>query len=170
MMNFVSELYSYVWPLWIANLTLNAYGFLKMNSRVLRAYDRPLDFGKLFWDGRRVLGSSTTFGGLLVTVFCVTVLSTLFPLHPFIQLACVAAFIGHAVASFIKRRCGITEGGYVAFLAHGDYIIMFALLLALSNIPAIPWSLLLAAYFVTILGTPLITYTSHKFGLRKDPL
>lgn len=151
----MTELLSYAWPLWLSNIALNALGL-----PFLRRRDKAIS--------ERLFGGSATWGGVALSVALGSALWLALPSHELIFWKAVSACVGHMIASFIKRRLGVPRGAYVPFLAHGDYILAFALISAVAG--SFDDALALEAYFVTILGTPLVTYFFHKTRLRKDPL
>jgi len=158
---FIQSVVLYAWPLWASNIALNLLFFAKK-------YDRQLDGGRLFSDGRPILGSSVTWGGLALSLVMALAMHLALPGHELVFWKVASGFIGHALASFIKRRCGIAQGRYIPLLNHGDYIVAFAGISAAFG--AFDGPLALAAYAVTILGTPLVTYWAYRFGMRSRPL
>lgn len=108
---------------------------------------RPLDLGRRFPDGRRVLGDGKTFeglaGGLLSGTLIGALLSLLSPevfrspLEPLV-LSC-GAMIGDVLGSFAKRRLGIAQGGPLPVVDQVGFLAV-ALLLAWSLYGPKEWS------------------------------
>lgn len=76
-----------------------------------KRWDRALDGGRLFRDGRPWLGPSKTLRGLLGSIAACTLLAPVFDLTP-LQGALFAALamFGDAASSFSKRRLGLASG------------------------------------------------------------
>ncbi|HEY1231074.1 MAG: CDP-archaeol synthase [Frateuria sp.] len=75
-------------------------------------WDTPIDFGRLFVDGRPVLGTSKTWRGLAAAVLTATVAAPVLGFAPELgALAALLAMVGDAIASFTKRRFGIRPAG-----------------------------------------------------------
>ncbi|MCS7145201.1 MAG: CDP-2,3-bis-(O-geranylgeranyl)-sn-glycerol synthase [Nitrososphaerota archaeon] len=78
----------------------------------------PLDRGKAFWDGRRLLGDGKTFEGLasgvLAGLLASAAVYTFFPgtYRRFLEsaLLTLGAMAGDILGSFIKRRLGLERG------------------------------------------------------------
>ena len=148
------------------NVSLNVLGILKKENRWLREKDVPFDFGASL--GRmRLFGDSVTWFGLVVTFLFGVVAEIFFPgRYLFLEALCV--FFGDTVGSFIKRRAGFARGEFFPFLDHGDYaLVAGAALLALGRIS---FSAFLAAYAITLIVTPPITYLAYRWGLRESAL
>lgn len=107
----------------------------------------PIDFGKNFVDGRRILGDGKTFrgffSGLIGGVFVAhlqlfieraagfAILSSL-PYPQFLQLAFLLSFgslLGDLTGSFLKRRIGLKRGERAPILDQLDFLV-FSLLIA----------------------------------------
>ena len=105
---------------------------------------RPMDFGKNFWDGRRILGDSKTIEGFVfgtIVGFVVGAMETyLYPIlnpiaisnlgSPLPPMNLTVAFllsfgalVGDAAGSFIKRRLGMESGSDAPFLDQWNFII-----------------------------------------------
>jgi hypothetical protein len=157
---FIQTLIAYAWPLWFSNTSLNLL-FL------IREYDYQLDGKKLFFDGKPLLGPPVTLGGLLVSLILAFGSYALFPEHTLIFWKFISGFVGHTIASFIKRRFNIQSGEYVPFFTHGDYIIAFGIISAIAS--ALEFRLLFVVYLITVICTPCVTYCAYKIGLRQHP-
>lgn len=108
---------------------------------------RPLDMGRTFPDGRRILGDGKTFeglaGGLLSGTLIGALLSLLSPglfrspLEP-LALSC-GAMLGDVLGSFAKRRLGISQGGPLPVIDQVGFLAV-ALLLSWSLYGPKEWS------------------------------
>ncbi|MEM3556107.1 MAG: CDP-2,3-bis-(O-geranylgeranyl)-sn-glycerol synthase [Candidatus Micrarchaeia archaeon] len=145
----------------------------------------PVDFGKKFIDGERILGDGKTWRGLLAglsfgsitgileQLLCShSVLSSNLCLN-FLPLGftlSLGAMLGDIVGSFIKRRMRIRRGQPSLILDQLTFL-LFALLLSLPILPdgfitveAIVF-LVILTYFLHVL-TNII---ANKLGLKKVP-
>lgn len=68
----------------------------------------PLDLGRNFTDGRRLLGPGKTFRGVVAALLATSLFAILLGL-PFLVgvLVGFGAMVGDALSSFIKRRVGV---------------------------------------------------------------
>ena len=70
-------------------------------------YSRPLDAGRTFWDGHRLLGDSKTIRGIVFSLLATPCCSISLGLGLSIGLiASVGAMLGDLFSSFVKRRLG----------------------------------------------------------------
>jgi len=95
-----------------------------------------IDFGKRFFDGRRVLGQGKTFKGSLAGIFFgflgVAILSVLFPQTETVlgvsylyygTLLAVGAILGDFFGSFLKRRFNVQRGKSIFLLDQLDFVL-----------------------------------------------
>ncbi len=154
----------------------------------------PMDFGKKFYDGRRILGKSKTwrgfFGGSLLG-FTLGLMQNYLSLYlpqewfpvfsrdwmlavPLLLTLSFSSLLGDATGSFIKRRLGIGSGGR-AFLLDQLPFVLVAWLLAYIFFPE--WFLQhfwnpvsVATVFVI---TPLlhrgVNIAAYKLGYKDVP-
>ncbi|MES2014231.1 MAG: CDP-archaeol synthase [Patescibacteria group bacterium] len=148
-------------------MSLNVFGFLSVHSSFIQKHDAPFDASKLFFDGRRILGDSTTWGGLLVVVILGVLAEFIFP-HAHFFILSLLVFLGHAVGSFIKRRLSFARGQFLPFVDHGDYVLAAGIYLLATH--ALSIFGLFFAYVLTLLITPLVTFIAHAFKLRQSQL
>jgi len=108
---------------------------------------RPIDLGRTFLDGRRVLGDGKTFEGLIGGLLSGTLTGVLVHLlvpglyrslfEPFSLSA--GAMLGDVIGSFAKRRLGISQGGPLPVVDQIGFLAV-ALLLAWSLYGPKEWS------------------------------
>jgi len=167
---------------WIANAT-----------PVLGGGGRPIDGGKSFRDGRRILGDGKTIRGFIVGVFFGTLtgvaqfLATPY-LRPILEqfvlitpemdyvlnisipvafLLSLGALTGDVVGSFIKRRVNVKSGDSSPFLDQIGFIIM-ALIFASPLITPNPLFVIILT--LTTLGIHwLSNVLGYLLGLKKNP-
>ena len=131
-------------------------------------WNTPLDGGWLFPDGRPLLGPSKTVRGLVAAVAGTALAGELlgFTLGLGAQMG-VAAMLGDALSSFVKRRLGIAPSGR----ATGIDQIPEALLPLLVVRSALTLSLLQVAAITLVffaLSIPL-AWLAFRLGLRDRP-
>ena len=78
--------------------------------RLGQRWDWPLDAGWVLPDGRRLLGESATWRGLVAGVVSTALLSWLLGLGPGLgALIGFLSLVGDALSSFVKRRLGLNS-------------------------------------------------------------
>ncbi|MCG6941371.1 MAG: CDP-archaeol synthase [Thiohalocapsa sp.] len=105
-----------MWPLLL--LIIAANGAPVLVSRLLRGRWRtPLDLRVRLADGRRLLGASKTWRGLLAALLVSAALAPLLGLSLGVGLAAGAlAMAGDLLSSFAKRRLGLAPSSRVPLL------------------------------------------------------
>lgn len=142
------------------------------NFAVVFGGGTPIDLGKTFIDGRRILGDGKTIrgfvagvlGGLLVAHVQLIVEPILnFKIYSnlsytqFLQLVFLLAFgsmVGDSVGSFIKRRFGFERGKSFPILDQLTFLIVAYLFASLS--PVFKFLFTLDIIVLSILITPLL--------------
>ena len=164
----VETLYLYL-PAYVANA-----------APVLLGGGKPLDGGRLWMDGRPILGGHKTFRG----VFSALILGTLTGLAqaytpqnlpidlprlpPSIGLLqSVGAILGDLLNSFLKRRLGLKPGSMLPLLDQLSFILTaIALSYPLQRPPP---SRIVAILLLTLLLHPLTNYIAYLIGLKGEP-
>jgi CDP-2,3-bis-(O-geranylgeranyl)-sn-glycerol synthase len=102
----------YILPAYFANMAPVVFGG-----------GSPIDKGRNWIDGKRILGDHKTFRGLISGIVVGSVIG-LIQLRP-IQgvLLSTGAMIGDLVGSFIKRRLNIPPGGNAILLDHEGFLV-----------------------------------------------
>lgn len=149
---------------------------------VLLGGGMPLDLGKKFYDGERVLGNSKTMRGFIAGVSAGIVVAALFAIslrleffnstqNQFIAGAALAfgTMLGDAFGSFIKRRMRI-KPGKPFFL---DSVLFFIVALVLAypfTLPAFYTATNIGfLLLLTIIIHPLTNFIANRTGLKKVP-
>ncbi|MDW8063516.1 MAG: CDP-2,3-bis-(O-geranylgeranyl)-sn-glycerol synthase [Candidatus Caldarchaeum sp.] len=139
----------YVFPAYVSNATpVVAVKLLKKAT--------PIDGGKNFPDGRRILGDGKTFEGLVSGVsagFAVgAAMNFLFPwLFSLLEvfLLSLGAMIGDIVGAFFKRRMGLKQGSPAPVLDQTGFLAAALLLVhLLTGLPKWLDASIIAALFV----------------------
>ncbi len=150
---------------------------------------KPLDFGKYFIDGRRILGDGKTIRGFLAGlvggVLCANIQYVIEGLiglefyhslsyYEFLILTFLLAFgsmLGDSVGSFIKRRFGFERGEMFPVVDQLMFLVV-AILIASNYKPF--WSVFdIQIIAIGILITPILhistNYIAYKLKLKEVP-
>jgi len=131
-----------------------------------------MDFGKNFFDGKRVFGDNKTFRGFFfglavgITVGLVECFLFGYPLL-FSALSPLGALLGDLAAAFLKRRLGIAPGGLFPVVDQVDFVVgalLFSLPLAIVS-----WELAIAVLIITPPIHLVTNFVAYKLGLKKNP-
>lgn len=163
-------------PAYIANPTAVVFGGGK-----------PIDFGKNWKDGRRILGDGKTFRGLIGGTACGVIIGLLqrqvtfagdtlvIPSMTAIITLSLGALLGDAVKSFFKRRLGYARGEKLPLIDQLDFVAgAWVLTYAFDprwfteNFLSSPWIII-----TIVILTPLLHRLTNIFGyrikLKKEP-
>jgi CDP-2,3-bis-(O-geranylgeranyl)-sn-glycerol synthase len=165
MINVIVDILYFIFPCILVNVCLNIFYEVKRQYG-WEKYDKPFDFGLSLWSNR-ILGQSTTWGGLVVVIVVGLIFRLLFFIPPGIIIG-LGCFFGHALGSFIKRRIGLPRGVYFPIVDHGDYIIVTGLILYLIGRLDIATYLLSIAVILII--HPVLCFIAYKLGFRDNPI
>jgi CDP-2,3-bis-(O-geranylgeranyl)-sn-glycerol synthase len=149
-------------PSFIANLSFNVFYEIKRYFKI-QNWDRPLDCNIMIRQ-KRVLGESTTIGGLGVAIIMGILLSTV-PIFSDTIIKSLLAYFGHAAGSFLKRRMGMERGEYAPIIDHGDYMIITSLFFIFSE--QIDISVAIIGTAAVLIVQPIITWSAWKIGIRE---
>jgi len=157
----VANALKFVFPAYCANAT-----------PVLAGGGTKMDFGKNFFDGKRVFGNNKTFRGFFfglaigILVGSMDALTFHFPIL-FIVLIPLGALLGDLAGAFLKRRIGIAPGGLLPIVDQVDFVIgAIAFSIPLS---IVSWQL---AVTVLIITPPIHLFTNflaYKMRLKRTP-
>ena len=138
-------------------------------KRALGAWgNAPIDGGFCFIDGRPLLGASKTLRGLAAAVVLATLAAVVLGLSPRLGAVIgVAAMVGDASSSFVKRRLGIASSEKATGL---DQIpeALLPLLAVQGTLQLSPLLIACVALAFFVLAIPLARW-SHRVGLRDQP-
>ncbi len=140
------------------------------STPVIFSGNRPLDFGKTFFDGKKIFGSNKTLKGTIGGLLCGFAVSALtYVLYPLYHLSfgfivVIGAVLGDLFGAFIKRRIKIKPGDPAPLLDQLDFIFGAA-----SLIYAL-WMFPLKIIFSAVLITPpihlLANAIAYLLGLK----
>jgi CDP-2,3-bis-(O-geranylgeranyl)-sn-glycerol synthase len=157
----IVEALKFIFPAYCANA-----------APVIAGGGRQMDFGKNFFDGKRVFGKNKTFRGfffgLAVGVTVGLVECVLFD-YPFLfsVLSPLGALLGDLTAAFLKRRLGIAPGGLLPIIDQVDFVVgalFFSLPLAIMS-----WELAVAVIIITPPIHLLTNFLAYKLKLKENP-
>ena len=164
----VEALYLY-FPAYVANA-----------APVLLGGGRPLDGGRLWRDGRPILGGHKTLRGVLSALILGTLtgaaqayISQNIPVDlpgfsPSIGLLqSLGAILGDLSTSFLKRRLGLKPGSMLPLLDQLSFILA-AIALSYPLQRPTP-SRIVAILLLTLLLHPLTNYIAYLIGLKGEP-
>jgi len=161
----IIEALKFIFPAYCANA-----------APVLAGGGKQMDFGRNFFDGKRIFGKNKTFRGfffgwaigLIVglvegMVFGTTSFSVLFSV-----LTPLGALCGDLAGAFVKRRLDIAPGGLLPVIDQIDFVIgaiLFSLPLAVIN----QWALAVAVILITPPIHLLTNFLAYKLKLKNNP-
>ena len=144
-------------------------------SATLISRGHPLDFGKRFIDGRRILGDGKTFEGFTIGLLYATSVSLTEALAA--KATCLAvygvaaglgALLGDILGSFIKRRVGLERGARAPLLDQLDFLI--GAYLATTTVGYIPPLLYAVLFAILVYGLHRATnYAAYRLGIKQVP-
>jgi CDP-2,3-bis-(O-geranylgeranyl)-sn-glycerol synthase len=168
-------------------LMLPAY--LPNNCAVIFGGGAPLDLGRTFKDGRRIMGDGKTYRGTLAGVVCGTLaglaLNTVAQSvdlpsfgHGASQLPILiglslGAMLGDIVASFFKRRLGLKRGAPLFVIDQLDFVFgSWALTFALAPswfLQNFTPTILLVILIITPILHRLTNIIGYRIGAKREP-
>jgi CDP-2,3-bis-(O-geranylgeranyl)-sn-glycerol synthase len=157
----IIEAFKFIFPAYCANAT-----------PVLAGGGLSMDFGKNFFDGRRIFGKNKTFRGFFFG-FTIGVLVGLmeywafgFPLL-FCFLSPLGALLGDLTGAFLKRRLNIAPGGLLPVVDQVDFVVgalVFSLPLGIVS-----WQLAVTVLLVTPPIHLFTNFVAYKLKLKSNP-
>jgi CDP-2,3-bis-(O-geranylgeranyl)-sn-glycerol synthase len=132
----------------------------------------PMDFGKNFFDGKRVFGKNKTFRGFffgLAVGIMVGLSEWLVFDYPFlfIIISPLGALLGDLAAAFLKRRLGIPPGGLLPVIDQIDFVV--GALTVSMPLGIIYLELAVAVILITPPIHLLTNFLAYKLKLKKNP-
>lgn len=161
-LNMIAYVIYFMLPAYLANVSALTFGG-----------GVPLDFGRDFRDGRRILGDGVTWRGTIIG----TLIGTLIGLIQGIISGNIlqglllgftlgaGALLGDAAGSFIKRRLNISRGRPAPILDQLDFVVG-ALLLSSLIVPLEP-VLILLVLLITIILHLSANILAYSMGIKE---
>jgi CDP-2,3-bis-(O-geranylgeranyl)-sn-glycerol synthase len=157
----IVEALKFIFPAYCANAT-----------PVIAGGGTQMDFGKNFYDGKRIFGNNKTFRGFffgLAIGLMVGLVESVFFGFPilFSVLIPLGALFGDLTGAFLKRRLGIAPGGFLPIVDQVDFVVgavLFSIPLAMVS-----WDL---AVTVLLITPPIHLFTNllaYKMKLKRNP-
>ena len=157
----VVEVLVFLLPPYVANAT-------PVVASKLYAPGHPIDMGRSFIDGKRLLGDNKTVEGFMSGVIAGSAVGALLSaygvhsLYPSVVLS-VGAMVGDCLGSFIKRRIGIEPGERALLLDEEPFVVValafYSILVRPLN--AHTWLLSLVLTFILHILTNKIAEIIH---------
>jgi CDP-2,3-bis-(O-geranylgeranyl)-sn-glycerol synthase len=157
----IIEAVKFIFPAYCANAT-----------PVLAGGGTRIDFGKNFYDGKRILGNNKTFRGFFFGLAIGMLVGSIecvlfgFPIL-FIVLIPLGALIGDLAGAFFKRRLGIAPGGLLPIVDQVDFVIgaiVFSIPLAIVS-----WELAVTVLLITPPIHLFTNFLAYKLKLKRQP-
>jgi len=143
---------------------------------------RPLDLGKTFIDGKRVLGDNKSIEGFLSGVLAGFAVGVAYALYfnnvswaYYGLISGLGAMIGDVFNSFLKRRLNIKPGGPFIPLDQTSFLLCAYALVKISSADSIvgytltTYDLLIGVLIALVLH-PLTNYVAYLLKIKKTPL
>jgi len=135
----------------------------------------PLDMGKKFLDGRRILGDGKTARGFVGGLIVGTIVGLLqgvarAPLREYLLLGfllALGALLGDLASSFVKRRLGIERGGAAPGLDQLSFVVAALILASPVKVP--PWQVIAVILIITPPIHLATNFVGYKLGLKGRP-
>lgn len=142
---------------------------------------RPIDMGRVFIDGRRVLGDGKTFEGLGLFLFFGTAVGAVYtsatgePLYiVYGLLSGIGAALGDLLGAFIKRRIGLRRGEPAPVLDQTGFMVMATVVLRATGIDTatglgIDLRVFVTGLLVILVAHKATNYGAYRLGLKEVP-
>jgi CDP-2,3-bis-(O-geranylgeranyl)-sn-glycerol synthase len=152
------------WVLFVLRVSLMAIPLYLCNGfALIFGGKRPIDFGRNFFDGRRILGKGKsikgTFAGIFFAALGTGAISIVFPqtaellgagYFGYGVLLAIGAILGDFAGSFAKRRLNIQSGKSVFLLDQLDFVAGGLAIGALLVVPSALEAIFLLAFTLLI--------------------
>jgi len=159
-MAILSALY-FIMPAYIANLSALTFGGTT-----------PVDLGKTFFDGKRIIGDGVTWKGLIYGTITGTLVGAIEgvliwdPVYGLIVgfLLSFGALLGDATGSFIKRRLGVAKGKPFPTLDQLDFVA--GALILVSIYTTISWDAIVIIAVLTVIIHLVSNIVAYIIGIK----
>lgn len=133
----------------------------------------PLDFGRKFIDGRRVLGDGKSIEGFFAGILSGSLAGWFMSLWgigslPGAAVLSIGTMLGDAFGSFVKRRLGLERGAPVPLLDQLAFLLT-AMLLYWFFIDTINFVIAVILVIITPPIHMISNFFAYKLGLKSEP-
>jgi CDP-2,3-bis-(O-geranylgeranyl)-sn-glycerol synthase len=129
---------------------------------------RPVDLGRSFTDGRRILGDGVTIRGSLSGIACGVIAGVILQMDTLLVfLLSTGAIFGDASGSFVKRRLGTEQGAPAPVLDQLNFVVGGILFASLVMSVPLQWIVILVV--VTPFGHLLVNRTGYLLKMKDVP-
>ncbi len=144
-------------------------------------HGKPLDMGRFFIDGRRILGDSKTFEGFINGLLFGTLITSYYYLVTsntnwliYGVLGSLGALLGDITNSFLKRRLGLRPGAPLPILDQINFVLGSTFIVKVTSLDeavgiVIDLKIFVIALIINYLLHRLTNYLAFKLGLKKVP-
>jgi len=156
---------------WLSALYIILPIYCANGAPVIFGGGRPIDLGRNFVDGERLLGDHKTFRGFICGLIVGTIVGALLTyalsenLLPIAIEASLGALLGDMAGAFVKRRLRIKPGGPLPIVDQLDFVLGAIVLVSLFSAISLPVGLIL------LLVTPPIHFLTnvgaYALGLKE---
>lgn len=166
----------------VINALIAYFPFMIANAMpIFIAKGTPLDFGKLFFDNKRILGDSKTFEGLINGLLFGTTMTSFYAIISsnsfwiiYGFMGSLGALAGDMINSFIKRRIGKKTGEQLPILDQINFILGATLFIKILNLDVIvsiniDLKTFIIALVISYFLHRLTNYYAYKLGIKKVP-
>lgn len=140
----------------------------------------PLDFGKMFVDGKPILGKNKTIRGFFTGLAMGTAVgfieslffsgSIFFNYPPTIGFfLSLGALFGDLIVSFVKRRLGFASGDLLPFFDQTSFVIGAILFSLPVSINLLSIEIVITILLITPPIHLLTNFVAYKLGLKSNP-
>ena len=157
----IIEALKFIFPAYCAN-----------GAPVLAGGGLPMDFGKNFLDGKRILGKNKTFRGFFFGLLIGGLVGLLevglfgYPVL-FSFVSPLGALMGDLAGAFLKRRLNISPGGLLPVIDQIDFVVgavVFSLPLSIVS-----WQLAVVVLMITPPIHLFTNYLAYRLKLKSNP-
>jgi len=132
---------------------------------------RPVDLGRNFIDGNRILGNGVTIRGSLAGAVCGIIAGVLLQMDlMLVVLLSSGAMVGDASGSFIKRRLGKGQSSPVPLLDQLNFVVGGLLFVILfQHDVSVPISWIAVLFVLTPFGHLAVNKTGYLLKMKDVP-
>ncbi|MFP4005737.1 MAG: CDP-2,3-bis-(O-geranylgeranyl)-sn-glycerol synthase [Candidatus Hadarchaeia archaeon] len=157
----------YVVHLILKSLWFILPAYVANGTPVLLGGGPPMDFGRKFFDGRRILGDGKTWRGFLVGLIAGAIVGILQGRLEAGLFLSLGALIGDFLGSFFKRRWGLKSGALAPGLDQLEFLVAALVLVSIVESPT--WRVVAVLLIITPAIHLSTNFLSYKLGFSSSP-